>query len=319
MANLTFGELTLVELAKRTNNSKVMDVVDVLAVTNDWLFDAVHVEASNNTSHIGSRSIALPAGAHRILNAGVAEEFAQTRQIVEGLAMLEAYSKIDEDLVNKSGNSEKFRWQEDKLFLSGLSQTWASTIYAGNIAVDPEKIDGWATRTNSLGTMVKSAGGSGGDTTSVFFVQWGEDKCYMTYPIGDPNLGITNEDLGVETVLDASSNPYRAYRTHFKVDYGFFVSDSRCLGRIANIEASGATNIFDPSLAIDILNEMLMDGFGAIMYCNSKVKSQIDKLAMDKSNVYYTMGEEFGRPVTLFRGIPVRRMQAILNTETAVA
>lgn len=319
MADITLGELTLLELAKRTNNSKVQDVVDVLSVQNDWLMDAVWVEASNNTSHIGSRSIALPTGSHRLINGGIAEEFAKTRQVTEGLAMLEAFSTIDEDLVKKSGNAEKFRWQEDKLFLSGLSQTWATTMYSGNIAVDPEKIDGWATRTASLGTMVKGAGGSGGDTTSVFFVQWGEDKCYMTYPIGDPNLGIMNEDLGLETILDSSSNPYRAYRTHFKVDYGFFVSDSRCLGRIANIESSGATNIFDPSLAIDVLNEMLQDGFGAIMYCNSAVKSQIDKLAMDKSNVYYTMGEEFGRPVTLFRGIPVRRMQAILNTETAVS
>ncbi len=319
---VNLGELTLLELAKRTlSDGKVLTVVDVLTKKNEWLLNAVWVPTNQVASHIGTRSIGLPAGSHRMINAGVSKEFAKTRQVVEGTAMLEAYSEIDAKLVALAKDKGKFRSQEDKLFLSGLGQTWAYTLLYGNTTVDPEQINGWATRMNALGTYVAGAGGSGGDTTSVFIIQWGEEACHMIYPDGTPHLGIEVEDKGKVTVLDTadSTKQYEAYRTHFEINYGFYCHDPRSMARLANIEYTGSANIFDASKMIDLLSEMNDDGDGSVGYVNNNVKAQMDKIALDKGNMMYRIGEEFGKPVTNFRNITIRRMQSIVNTETVVA
>jgi hypothetical protein len=60
-------------------------------------------------------------------------------------------------------------------------------------------------------------------------------------------------------------------------------------------------------------------GSGAVIYVNRKIFSQMDKQAMDKSNVLYSTKDVFGVPTTTFRGFPVRLVEAITNTETAVS
>jgi hypothetical protein len=44
----------------------------------------------------------------------------------------------------------------------------------------------------------------------------------------------------------------------------------------------------------------------------------LDLQAMNKTNVLLNLGEFNGRPVTTFRGVPVRTVDAILNTEARV-
>jgi hypothetical protein len=208
----------------------------------------------------------------------------------------------------------------------GLGQELSATFVTGDTTLAPEEFDGMNIRTGTLGTYIKSAGGSGSDLTSVYFIQWGPDRVHMIYQgavgAGSANSPIKTFDAGLQVVEGGSSTAlYRAYRTQFVITAGLAVHDDRCLTRLANIEddVSGA-NLFEPDYAIELLNSMLGRGKGAYMYCHQKVLSQLDVMAMDKVNVMYTINNLWGEPVTYFRGnVPVRQLDAIGIAQSAVA
>lgn len=312
------GLLTLVELAKRMHWGEVLDIANVLTEYNEIFLDAVFREANSNTHHIHNRSLSLPAGAWRQINRGVPAESAQSQQISEGIGMLESISNIDEALIELSGSRLAFRQGEDNLFLEGMSQSFADAWLYGNISVDPEEINGLATRYNAYALPnVESAGGDG-STTSVWLVQWGWDRCFFVYPKGHPTAGLGSEDMGRRYVSDGT-NEFLAWTTHFKQKAGFVGRDNRCVQRICNIEPSGVANIFDPDILVRRLNAMKQRGRGAIIYANETVLSQMDIDAMDKSNVLYTPSGPYGDDITHFRRRPIRLVESILDTETALA
>ena len=321
MSTMTINsQLTLVELAKRTNNKDLLLITEVLNETNELLDDAVWIEGNQTISHKGSQRTFLPVGTWRRINSGVEQEASATKQIVEPMGMLEAYSTVDKKLVEIAPNPMEFRSQEDLAFVEGLSQSLIDAIIYGNLSTDPEKFDGLATRYSKLAdTNVLGQGGTGSDTTSVWIIQWGPTRCHLVYPRGSQSIGIGTRDLGEQTVYDANSNPYQAFRTHFEINCGLFVHDQRCVQRLANIETAGATNTLDDDSLVILLGRMLQRGVGAVIYANRTICTQLDILAKDKTNVNYTSADVFGKPTTLFRGVPVKLVDALLDTETAIA
>jgi hypothetical protein len=327
MATLdTTLQLTLLELAKRKDPSGDLAVIaNVLARDNEILKDAPWMEANDTFSHRITRVLKMPTGSFRKLNKGVAISSAQTIVVTETIGQLADYSQADKTLVDAAPNPKAFRMGEARIKLEGLSQTLATKIIYGNSHTTPEEPTGLAPRLNDTDNdNVIDAGGSGTDTTSVYVVRWGEDGCYLIYPKGSPNFGITHTDLGEVTadagyIESASAHSfYQAYRDYFEVKIGMAVRDNRYIGRVANIEISGTSNIFDPDDLIDLFNLMPQRGAGAVCYVNRKIFSQMDKQAMDKSNVLYSVKDVFGVPTTTFRGFPVRLVEAITNTETEV-
>lgn len=314
------GQLTLIELAKRTGNNNLLEIAEVLSAVNQMLDDAVWVEANSLTSHLVTIRTSLPTGTWRKLNYGVAAESSSTRQADEPIGMLESYSKIDADLVKIAPDPVKFRSDEEASFLEGMSQTLATALVYANIITDPERITGFAPRMPSLVTAgrVVGCGGTGSDVTSAYLVQWGSSRVHLIYPRGNRSMGINMDPLGEDTVSDGAGGEYQAFRTHFQVKVGLVVRDDRCIGRLANMEASGTTNIFDDSKLIAILNAMYMRGQGSVIYGNTTFLNQVDQQANSKTNVYYTPGEEFGKPVNYFRGTPIKQCDAIVNTETTI-
>ena len=323
MAEKEVNDLGVIEIAKRTNNGNVLTTSEVLSKNNEVLQDAVWVPANNLVSHVHSRRLSLPDGTWRKLNAGAEVTASQTKQIVENVGRLESWSRIDEATLSALlGDKVKFRNEEDAAFIMGLGQTFVETFLAGDTSVDPEKFDGLRVRLDATGTMVISCGGSGGDTTSVFLIQWGTDMCHMVYlpDEGHPSKGspVKVADRGLQLV--GTTTLYDAYHTKFSLTAGFACHDDRCLARLANIEddAAGA-NIIEPDHLVQVLNEMLMRGKGSYMYCHQIVLTQLDILAMDKSNVLYNIGNLWGEPTTRFRTTPVRHLESIGITESVVS
>jgi len=318
------AQLTLLELAKRTDPDGDLAVIaEVLAEDNEILLDAPWLEANDTFGHKITRRTSLPTGSWRKLNAGVAAEMSRTQEVYETIGMLESYAEVDKDLADAAPNPKQFRNQEAQAFLEGLSQTLASTSIYGNTATTPEKFDGFATRMPSIAatTNVINEGGTGSDLTSIFIVNWGPNKVFMVYPRGSKSMGVKHTDLGEET-KSASSTLWQVYRDHFQVKCGIVVKDDRCIGRLANIESTGTSNLFDEDNLITILNRMPSAGRGAVLYCNATVQSQMEINLKDKTNVNYTPGGGeglAGQPVVRFRGCPVRRVDQITITEAALS
>ena len=322
MATLdAYGQLTLLELAKRTDpQGEAARIAEIMSEANEILLDAVWGEANNVTSHKVVRRDCLPSGSWRHINKGVATEASTTTEVNEPIGFLESYSEVDKALVDMAPNPKQFRMDEAGAFIEGMSQTLANATMYANHAIDPEKLNGLSVRLDELSNdRVIGAGGSGGDTTSVFVVQWGLNQVFMAYPRGSKNVGIEHRDLGEVTLTDGT-NPYQGFRDHFVTRSGLVVKDTRCIARVANIESAGATNLFNEDDLITVLNQMKNGGKAAVIYVNRTIKTQMEIALIDRANVNFTTANGLGGvPVLYFRGSPVRLVDQISNTETVVA
>jgi hypothetical protein len=313
----------MLELARRKDPKGDFPVIaEILAKTNEIMADAIWQEANGASYHEYIQRATLPAGTWRQINGGVAAEASKTNKKTAGIGMLEAYAEVDKKLIELSPNPNAFRMSEAKAFIEGMGQTMAEQIFYGSVAADGvETFDGLATLMGSLSatTNVIGAGGTGSDLTSVYVINWSEAGVYMVYPKGSKTGGVHRTDLGEQTKTLSSGAMLQIYRDHFMIHGGLVVADTRYAGRIANIETSGSSNIFNPDDLITLLNRMPGRGAGATIYCNSTIFTQLDIQAKDKTNVNYGPADAFGRPTVTFRGHPVRLCEAILDTESAIS
>jgi len=326
--------LTLADWAKRLDaNGKIDKIVELLSQTNEVLEDMLWVEGNLPTGHKTTVRTGLPSATWRMLNYGVQPSKSTTKQITDTCGMLEAYAEVDKALADLNGNTAEFRLSEDRAFIEAMNQEMAKTVFYGDTKVYPERFVGLAPRYNSLSgaetsANVISAGGSGSDNTSLWLVVWGENTVHGIFPKGS-KAGLQHNDLGEVTLIDANGGKYQGYRTHYKWDCGLTVRDWRYVVRICNIDVSDLLTAGETSdssanlinLMIKAVNKVPNVRMGrAAWYCNKEVKTALEIKAMNKTNAQLTIQDlQNGLTVTRFLGIPVRRCDAILNTEAAIA
>ena len=335
MATVGQNAYTLLDWAKRQDpNGAQAKVAEILALQNPVMEDALMVEGNGPTSHRTTVRTGLPAPTWRQLNYGVQPTKSLVKQVDDTMGMLENYAEVDKALADMNGNTAEFRLSEDKAFLEGMAQEFESTFFYGNTAVDPQKFMGLAPRYASIGTTptlssynVISAGGAGSDNTSLWLVVWGDTTCHLTFPKGKMG-GLNHRDLGEDTLTDAAGGKYQGYRSHYKMDVGCVVRDWRYVARLANIDVSDlATAGLGTDTAAKLIPLMIrlmhripnLRTGKAVFYANRDVLAALDIMAQNKTNVYLTQKEFAGELITMFRGVPIKRADALLNTESVVS
>lgn len=338
MGAMTTYMPTLADLATRLDpNGNVAAIIELLNMTNPVLEDMPFIEGNLPTGHKTTVRSGLPEGTWRKLNYGVPPEKSTTVQVVDTCGMLESYAEVDKALVDLNGNAAAFRLSEDRAFIEGMNQTMASTLFYGNTAVDPEKFMGFTPRFDDLsaenaGNVVNAGSGQGNSgqaNTSIWLVVWGPNTAHGIYPKGS-RAGLSSQDLGEVTLEDGNGGKYQGYRTHYKWDIGLTVRDWRYVVRIANINtATLAKDGSSPSGSGDDLVDLMTDaieripnlGMGRpVFYANRKITSYLRRQIMNKVvNSTLTMDQVAGRRVLAFDGIPVRRTDALINTEAKLA
>jgi hypothetical protein len=339
MATLANGNLTLADWAKRTDpDGRVPVVAELLSQSNEILEDCVFQEGNLPTGHRVVIRTGLPTVYWRALNQGIPSSKSTTAQVDEACGILEARSEVDKDLAMLNGNTAQFRLSEDTAFLEAMNQTQATTLFYGNPGVDPKQFLGLAARYSSLSggnaQNILSAGGSGSDNTSVYLVVWGDQTVFCPFPKGS-KAGLIHEDLGEQTVYNSDGTRLQALATRYQWKNGLVVKDWRYVVRICNIDvsdliaqsgtqaASAATNIIKlMARALYRIPNMAMGR--AAFYMNRTVHSGMSLAALDKSQYVLKINEgltQFGQPYSWlsFLGVPLRRVDALLNTEAAVS
>ena len=343
MAVLGTTALTYGDWAKRLeDNYKTATIVELLSQTNEAMDDMLLVEGNLPTGHKTTVRTGLPSATWRTLNYGVPNTKSTTAQIIDTCGNLETYAVIDKDIADLNGNTAEFRMSEVRAFLEGMTQQMASTLIYGNLGVNPERFHGLAPRYNSVLTAtaqtaanVIDMGGTASTNTSIWIAVWGSDTMHGIFPKGKIT-GLQHRDMGEWPVLDANNNTYQAYRDHFKWELGLTLRDWRYVVRLCNIDVTllnsvNAANILNglvrglrrlptsgarASAVQDSDAPSIRDSMGrVVIYCNRVVSTYLDLQAMNKTNVLLQMREFEGHVVTTFRGIPVRTVDAILNTE----
>ena len=339
MSTLSTSNLTLADWAKRSDpDGRIPIIAELLSQSNEILEDCVFKEGNLPTGERVVVRTGLPAVYWRALNQGIPSSKSTTAQVDEAAGILEARSEVDKDLAMLNGNTAQFRLSEDTAFLEAMNQTQATTLFYGNPGTDPKQFLGLAARYSSLSATnaqnILSAGGSGSDNTSVYLVVWGDQTVYCHFPKGS-KAGLIHEDLCEQTVYNSDGTRLQAYATRYQWKNGLVVKDWRYVVRICNIDVSdliGQTGTQAASAATNIVKLMARSLYRipnmamgrAAFYMNRTVHSGLSIAALDKSQYVLKINEglsQFGTPYSWlsFLGVPLRRVDAILNTEAVVS
>lgn len=349
MAIIGGTALTIADMVRRSDDDgKISTIVNLLSQTNQVLEDMLWVEGNMTTGHKTTVRTGLPSATWRLLNYGVPRGKSTTAQITDTCGMLETYSEIDKDLAELNGNTAEFRLSEDLAFIEGINQQFVQSLFYGNVASNPERFTGFAPRFNTVtvanaqtANNVIDAGGTGSTNASIWVVTWGPSTVHGIFPKGSKS-GLTMRDLGEEPLYDANNNLYRGYRSQYQWKCGLTVRDWRYVARVANIDVStlsGGTppNLINalirathklPTTPVQVTGVQTIGAPGApqngptmgntVIYCNRAVSAWLDIQALNKTNAWLTIDERMGKPITMFRGIPIKIVDQLLNTEARV-
>ncbi|WJR24954.1 phage capsid protein [Pseudomonas asiatica] len=330
MAILTSTMPTLIDKFSREDSTKkTMKIVELMAKQNDILMDAEYMECNDGSKHKTTMRSGIPEPTWRMFNQGVQPSKSTTVPVLDTTGMMEDYGLVDKALADLSGNADAFRASENLGKLQGFNNKAARYMFYGNSQTEPQAFLGLSPRYNSLaaesGRNIVDAGGTGSTNTSIWFVTWGELTTHLLYPKGSV-AGFQHRNLGEDTVKDDVGGELQAYRDHFKWDIGMSVRDWRANARVANIDvslltadaASGAKLIENMIRAYYLLDNPMQGEGKTVIYANRTIQTFLHLQAMNSKNVNLTLGEYAGRKIPELLGIPIKRCDELLNTESRV-
>ncbi|EMO4232325.1 hypothetical protein RZ641_005460 [Pseudomonas aeruginosa] len=324
---------TLLDVAKRLNpdGGGIMPIAELLSQENEMLLDMPWYEGNLPTGSRITTRTGLPDVIYRKLNSGVPPSKSTTAQVDEACGILEGRGQVDKDLALLNGNTSAFRLSESKAFIEAMNQTQQRTSFYGNQDVTPEGFTGIAPRFNTVSTAtaataanVIDAGGTGSTNTSIWLIGWGENTVHGIYPKGS-QAGLVHNDLGEGDAFDENGNRFRAYMDQYQWKAGIAVKDWRYIVRIANIDVSTLTkNAASGADIIDLMTQALeliqgLTGVTPVFYVSRRIRSFLRRQTVNKvAASTLTYENVAGKPVLMFGEVPVRRVDAILNTEARV-
>lgn len=334
MAALATTHPTLLDVAKATDpDGSIADIAEILTEVNEVLDDMPFMEGNLPTGHRASIRAGLPAPTWRKLYGGVQPTKGTQVQVTDACGMLEAYGEIDKALADLNGNAAQFRLREDRAHIEGMSNEMASTLFYGNEATEPEAFTGFAPRfndqsaANGSNILTSAATPDNSDNASMWLVVWG-DNVHGIYPKGS-KAGLQMQDLGEMRIGDSTNGYYQGYVSHYRWDAGLHVKDWRYVVRI-NIDAEDLLS--NPTSGPDLIDLMAqalelppsLTGGKPVFYANRTVRGYLRRQIMNKTVNSTLSIEQLTRAngalirVPMFDGIPIRRCDALLNTEAGI-
>lgn len=335
MAELLSTNPTIADWSKMMDpKGNVARIVRMLSERNQILDDCVMVEGNLPTGTQVTIETGLPDVYYRMLNQGVPTSKGTSSQVTEACAIMEARSHVDVKLAKLQNNLADFRLEQARGFMNAMNRRQATTMFYGNPKTNPQEFTGLATRFSSLSDVnsqnILDAGGTT-NLTSMWLVVWGEDTAFCHFPKGS-EIGLTRKDLGEITIVDPTdaTKYMQVYAEIFGWDHGLVVKDWRFVVRIANIDTvalmagtgtqatTAATNIIK-LLARALDKPEDLNAGRAALYCNRTVHSGLKLAAMDRQQNVLTIEQGLRSKELQFLGVPIRRCDRILNTESQVA
>lgn len=333
MALLGANLLTLADWAKRLDpDGKTPAIVELLSQMNEILDDMMWAEGNLPTGHRVTVRTGLPTVFWRLLNMGVPGSKSTTAQIDEQCGMLEAWSEIDKDLAELNGNTAAFRLSEASAFIEAMNQTMATALFYGNAAVNPEQINGLSVRYSSKsannGSNIIDGGGVSSDNASIWLVIWGPASIFGVFPKAS-KAGLIHEDDGlvtIETVAGIAGNRMKGYRDHWQWKCGIALKDWRYVSRLANLDTA---NLVAQTSAADLVKGMIkqihripnLKMGKAAFYMNRTCFEMLDIQRRDdvQTGGQLKYDQVDGVMAPTFRGIPLRKVDALLTSEAQVS
>lgn len=333
MATIGAGVLNIVDVVKGLNpDGSVARVVEILNRVDEVMYDIPWQEGNLPTGDQITIRTGLPTPTWRRMNQGIAPTKSLKSQVVEACAELADISTIDVEVANLGGDPGSARLAESRPHIEGMNQAFINTLFYGS-TVTPEQFVGLSTRYSSLSAgnsqnIIDGGGTTASDMTSVWLIVWGPDTVYGVYPKGSRG-GLQHLDLGQQLITTQAGNPgtlLLSYVDRYMWNCGLALRDWRFCVRIANIDIANLVNEASPT---DLTNKMIravakipsFDKGNAGFYMNRTV---YEMLAIQRREDVRAGGQlKFevvdGKMIPMFMGIPIRKTDGLLLTESQVS
>lgn len=302
---------------------------NMLALSNPILQDMPFMEGNLEVGHQTSVLTGLPTVAWRLMNGGVLPSKATFAPLTEQTGMLEAYSQIDVDLAKLNGNTSSYRMSATRPFFEAMNQEMGTTMFYGS-AQTPEKFVGLSPRFSSLaagnGRNIIDGGGVQSDNSSIWLISWGDESITGIFPKGS-TAGLIHEDMGIQLIQNTAGVQgalNRFYVDHWQWKMGIAMADWRFVVRIANIDISNLVGATTPADLIDLMERslsLLPNEYGRSVFYMNRTLARFLR-AQARADVTAGGGLTYenvtGQRILTFGDIPVRIVDALLNTEARV-
>lgn len=339
MATIGNSFLNLIDMLKGSEAPGV-EVIEALHRLSPFIQDAIATPCNMGTVHEHAIRTGLPAVTWGRLYQGIPQSKSARTVVKDATGFVEGLSTVDKRILDISPNAAATRLQEADSFLESLTIEAESNCFYGNSNINPERFMGLSARFNALtggqaSNQVVSAGGVGSNNTSAWFVTHGENAVTLLYPKGT-SAGIAREDKGEQRILDTNGNPYYVLEELFRWHLGLAVRDWRTCARVANIDVpamqAGSTDLYkflrkayhklhQVRFAQDYKDPNAAAIGRTVLYVNSDVYEAMDAMQTGTTNVALRLVpmQLEGKEVMAYRGIPIRKTEALLNTESVVS
>ncbi len=334
---------TLLDRAKETDpDGKIAVVAEILNEINEVLDEMTFVEGNLTTGHRSTIRAGIPTATWRAFNEGVQPNKSTTVQVTNNTGMLVAWSEVDKALAKLHDDLEAFRLNEDRPHIEGMNQEMAETLFYGNEGTEPKAFTGFAPYFNDKSAEnndnIIDAAGTGTDNGSIWLVVWHPSTVFGIVPKGS-DTGLMIDDLGEVTItnaVDASGSAtglMKGYRTNYEWHMGLVVKDWRYVVRIANIDKSNLSIVFDsgvfaspsahlPNLMFQAMRLIPHLNLGrAAFYMSRDMATAVAQQSSAAVQGATLTSDKLGgdnRFTERFHGIPIRRVDALSADEARV-
>ena len=328
-------QFTLLERAKLSVDGRrvmpVLDVMDKMGV-DSFLRDVPFFPANQGLKHRIIRTTDRPTSTRRLFYSGVAKSFSTTQTIFEPVVLFEQRSGVDEDEIDTVENGNELRRMKDMPHAAGILDDFVYDCFNSARTSGAEYIDGFGARLNTISNPESTTqtlpyvwdNGGEANLCSLYIIEWGPQACHGLYPSGQAvrgggpfGMNIINKGKEHTQDTDDSTAIYYEYVTQFKFWFGLAVHNDWKIARIANINRDPASaDAMDDNLIIKALNHGKFNKGMTRIYGNPFLTTQVDIRAKDKGNVIWDVMEVFGRPVAQIQGIPYRKLDDTILTDS---
>ena len=339
MAALGVKLVTLADVAK-SKNKVIGAVAEVLVQENPMLNDIPYMEMNQGTIHEEDIRSALPAIYYRKANQAIPASKSTIESRTFTASHFESKSQMDTKVASRGGMDRIAynRWNQAMGHLQAHALEHASLLIYGSPESSNRKSAGLADIYSTLATTEESSnqiidgGGTTGDNTSIWLINWGERSIFGVYPAGtQAGLKRTDRSAGNKEVqisaLDSAGDAgtFWGFEEQFEIDHGLVVKDYRQASRLCNVDPAllksgvGAADLIDLMISAYYKIHNPSNGTG-VWYVNRTIEAFLHKQAL--TSVGAGAGLNYmnyqGSPVLMFLGKPVRRSDALLNTEDRI-
>lgn len=332
--------VTLADVAK-SKDKQIGKVAEVLVKENPMLNDIPYIPMNEKTIHKEDIRSALPEVYYRKANQAIPASKSTVEERTFTASHFESKSQMDE-AVAKRGGADRVaynRWNQAQGHIQAMGQEHASLVIYGSPDDSHLKSAGFMDVYSTVNTsnaetakQVIDGGGTGSDNTSILLVHWGELSVFGVYPEGtQAGLKRVDRSAGGKLVpiprLDSNGNAGTiwGYEEQFEIDHGLVVKDYRQASRGCNIDVVllksgvGAADLIDIMISMKYKIHNPEQGQG-VWYVNSTIEAFLHKQSLTAvgAGAGLSYDNYQGKKILMFLGMPIRRSDALLNSEDRV-